>query len=88
MWNLYGGGTESVAVRSSIDKLKALLAENLDWLQKEGLGGEVIDVAYVEGLKEPGEDLQGDLVERLNLGKDVRAGAFSVKPSMYAYGTR
>ncbi|MDT3776178.1 DUF2971 domain-containing protein [Nitrospira sp. MA-1] len=85
MWNQYGGGTESVAVCSSVEKLKALVANNLDWLQRGGLSGEVIDVEYVEGLKEPGNALQGDLVERLNLGKDVRVGAFSIKPCMYAY---
>lgn len=32
MWNQYGGGTESVAVCSSVEKLKALVAKNLDWL--------------------------------------------------------
>lgn len=85
MWNQFGGGTESVAIRSSAEKLKALVANNLDCLQRGGFSGEVIDVAYVEGLKEPVNDLQGDLVERLNLGKDVRVGAFSVKPCMYAY---
>jgi hypothetical protein len=85
MWNQYGGGTESVAILSTAEKLKMLVANNLDWLRREGLDGEVIDVAYVEGLKEPVNDLQGDLVELLNLGKDVRVGAFSVKPCMYAY---
>lgn len=85
MWNQYGGGTESIAICSSVEKLKALVANNLDWLQKDGFDGEVIDVAYVDGLKEPGKDHQGDLVERLNLGKNVRVGAFSVKPAMYAY---
>lgn len=85
MWNQYGGGTESIAICSSVEKLKALVADNLDWLQKDGFDGEVIDVAYVDGLKEPGKDHQGDLVERLNLGKNVRVGAFSVKPAMYAY---
>lgn len=85
MWSQYGGGTESVAVCSSVEKLKGLLADNLDWLQRGGFSGEVIDVVYVEGLKEPGNNLQGDLVERLNLGKDVRVGAFSIKPCMYAY---
>lgn len=85
MWKLYGGGTESIAIRSNVDKLRALLANNLDRLQKEGFDGEVIDVAYVEGLKDPDENLQADLLDRLTLGKGVRTGTFSVKPSMYSY---
>ncbi len=85
MWNLYGGGTESVAIRSDISKLKLLLDSNLVWLQKTGFDGDVVDVTYVEGLKEPGDDLRNDIVDRLNLGKDVRVGTFSVKPTMYSY---
>jgi hypothetical protein len=85
MWNLYGGGTEAVAIRSSVAKLKALLENNSDWLQNQGFDGDVVDVYYVDGLNEPGEDVQGDLMERLSVGKDVRVGEFSVKPSLYEY---
>ena len=85
MWNIYGGGIEAVALRSSATKLKAILNNNSNWLQDQGFDGEVVDVYYVEGLNEPGEDLQGDLVERLSVGKDVRVGEFSIKPSLYEY---
>jgi hypothetical protein len=84
MWNLYGG-TEAVAIRSSVTKLKALLASNSDWLANLGVGGDVVDVYYVDGLMEPDEDLQGDLLERLLIGDDVRVGEFSIKPSLYEY---
>ncbi len=85
MWDLYGGGTEAVAICSSVAKLKRLLENSSDWLQNQGFDGDVVDVHYVDGLKEPGEDLQGDLMERLSVGKDVRVGEFSIKPSLYEY---
>lgn len=84
MWNMYGG-TEAVAIRSSAAKLKALLASNLDWLANLGLSGEVVDVHYANGLMEPDEDLQNDLLERLSIGNDVCVGEFSIKPSLYEY---
>ncbi len=85
MWNLYGGGLEAVAIRSSRTKLKALIESNSDWLEHQGFDGEVVDVYYVDGLKKPEENLRGDLVERLSVGKDVRVGEFSIKPSLYEY---
>ncbi|MCI0594379.1 DUF2971 domain-containing protein [Chromohalobacter sp.] len=85
MWNLYGGGSESVAIRLERGKLETLLEKNLDWLKENGLDGQVVDVDYVDGLNSPGEELQENLVDRLGVGKDVRVGAFSVKPALYAY---
>lgn len=85
MWNLYGGGVESVAIRSDADRLEALVAANRPWLRADGFDADVVDVEYVEGLNQPDEELRSDLVQRLNLGEDVRVGAFSVKPAMYAY---
>jgi hypothetical protein len=85
LWNLYGGGTEGVAIRSTVTKLKAILNNNSGWLQDQGFDSELVDVYYVDGLNKPGEDLQGDLVERLSVGKDVRVGEFSIKPSLYEY---
>lgn len=85
MWNIYDGGMESVAIRTDIQKLTGLLLNNKDLLSRSGLDGEVSNVVYVEGLKEPDNALQGKLVERLNTGKDVTVGTFSVKPSKYAY---
>lgn len=85
MWSVYGGGYESVAIRLVAGKLETLLQENLGWLQKKKLDGQVVDVKYVEGLNSPGEELQGELIERLGVGKDVRVGSFSVKPALYLY---
>lgn len=84
MWSVYGGN-EAVAVRSSISKLRALLQSASARLQELGLGGELVDVWYVDRLKEPEEDLQYDLLERLSVGNNVRVGEFSVKSSLYAY---
>jgi len=64
---------------------EALLGRNSDWLTNLGVGGDVVDVYYVDGLMEPDEDMQGDLLERLSVGNDVRVGEFSVKPSLYEY---
>lgn len=85
MWNLYGGGTESIAIRVDVHKLESLLTMNAGWLKERSLDGEVMDVVYIDGLADPKEDLQGDLLERLGVGGDVRVGSFSVKPAMYSY---
>ncbi|WP_108123937.1 DUF2971 domain-containing protein [Saccharospirillum mangrovi] len=85
MWNLYGGGMESVAIRLECGKLEALIEENLDWLTKNDLDGQVVEVEYVDGLNNPREELQKDLIGRLGVGKDVRIGAFSIKPALYEY---
>lgn len=85
MWNLYGGGSESVAIRLDPEKLNALLESNMSRLKENGLDGEVVDVEYINGLNNPGKELQQNLVSRLSVGRDVRVGAFSVKPALYAF---
>ncbi len=84
MWNVYGG-TEAVAVRSSVAKLKELIASSTEWLTNLGLNGEVVEVHYANGLMRPNEDMQEDLLERLSIGNDVCVGEFSIKPSLYEY---
>jgi hypothetical protein len=84
MWNLYGG-TEAVAIRSSVAKLRTLLQSNSAWLQKHSFDGEVIEVYYADGLKEPDENLQADLLERVSVGTHASVGPFSIKPSLYEY---
>lgn len=85
MWNLYGGGGESVAIRLKPETLEKLLHSNSDWLNEAGLEGQVIDVDYIDGLTSPEKELQEELIGKLNVGKDVRVGAFSVKPALYEY---
>ena len=41
MWEMYGGGSESVAVRSTPSKLKGLIEDNATFAEKQGLAGDV-----------------------------------------------
>lgn len=85
MWNVYGGSEESVAVRVRTNKLEELLKENASWLDEKGMNAQIIDVEYIEGLKNPDKALRTRLIKKLGVGKDVRIGTFSIKPSIYEY---
>jgi hypothetical protein len=84
MWAQYGGGPDSVAIRTRREKLETLVDANRAWLEGEGLRAGVVDVAYVDGLKDPGEELQNDLIRRLTLFDDPRLATFSIKPTLYS----
>tara|TARA_R110000850_G_C9986145_1_gene466501 strand:- start:406 stop:1392 length:987 start_codon:yes stop_codon:yes gene_type:complete len=85
MWNVYGGSEESVAVRVHINKLEEILQENAGWLNEKSMNAQIIDVEYIEGLKNPDKDLRSRLIKKLGIGKDIRIGTFSIKPSIYEY---
>lgn len=85
MWNLYGGGHESVAIRSTVQKLESLVQSNVQWLEERSLCGSMCPVHYQAGLKDPDDALIGELLERLGAAKDTSIGQFSIKPDLYAY---
>jgi len=85
MWNIYGGGQESVAIKLKTGKLESLLQDNITWLKENGLDGQIVDVEYVEGLNRPEDELRRTLIKKLGVGKDVRVGSFSIKPALYSY---
>ncbi|NAO97546.1 hypothetical protein FRY77_16205 [Halomonas sp. MG34] len=85
MWNVYGGSEESVAIRIRTDKLEELLQANTEWLDDREMDAQIVEVEYVEGLKNPSKELRSRLIKKLGIGKDTRVGAFTVKPSIYEY---
>ncbi|MCO7228791.1 hypothetical protein NH398_06045 [Halomonas sp. CnH100-B] len=85
MWNVYGGSEESVAVRVRTSRLEELLKENSSWLDQNGMDAQIVDVEYIEGLKNPNKELRSRLIKKLGVGKDVRIGTFSIKPAIYEY---
>jgi hypothetical protein len=86
MWEMYGGGRESVAVLSTRSKLEALIKRNSSFLEEQLLEGAVADVEYIEGLKTPNEDVQDRIYDVLfERDRDYRIGVFSIKPSFYAF---
>ncbi len=48
MWNLYGSGIEAVAIKATVGKLRAALAERKTELEAKGLKGNVTRVQYVD----------------------------------------
>ena len=48
MWKLYGSGIEAVAVRSTVGKLRAVLAAQKASLEAKGIKGNVTRVQYVD----------------------------------------
>lgn len=86
MWEMYGGGSESVAVRSTTYKLKALIELNSPLLEQHGLMGGVAEVEYVEGLRNPDDEVQERIYQIIfERDRDIRIGLFAIKPSVYEF---
>lgn len=85
MWQIYGGSTESVAIRTSKEKLQRLLEVNRELLQRDGYHGEIVDVEYLDNLEKPSENLQDRLIEKISEHSATDFGIFSVKPTLYAF---
>ena len=86
MWEMYGGGSESVAVRSTTSKLQAVLQANSDLLEDHGLIGTLAEVEYVEGLKNPDEKVQERIYQIMfERDRDINVGLFAIKPSVYDF---
>jgi hypothetical protein len=86
MWEMYGGGREAVAVRSTRGKLDALIEHNTSFLEKQTLEGAVADVEYIEGLKGPNDQVQERIYQTMfERNRDYRIGLFAIKPSVYEF---
>lgn len=86
MWEMYGGGTESVAVRSTTDKLEAVMQLNSSLLEEYGLIGTMAEVEYVEGLKNPDDEVQERIYQIMfERDRDINVGLFAIKPSVYEF---
>jgi hypothetical protein len=87
MWEIYGGGMDAVAVRSTSGKLKELIAFNGEHLEGKGLLGSIAEVQYHDGLMAPSEGLHDQLLDLLqSVGiSETRVAEFTVKPSMYEF---
>ncbi|MDT5270618.1 MAG: hypothetical protein QOH49_2804 [Acidobacteriota bacterium] len=85
MWEMYGKGREAVAIRSSVGKLNALLENNAGFLEQNGLNGQVVDVRYIDGLKNPDERVQDRIYEILEESDGVEVMMFRIKPDIYSF---
>lgn len=86
MWEMYGGGREAVAVRSTRGKLDALIDNNTSFLEKYRLEGAVADVEYVQDLKSPDEEVQERIYQIMfERDRDYRIGLFAIKASIYVF---
>lgn len=85
MWSLYGGGTESVVVRTTVKKLDRWLQRQATWLKERALTGGVYPISYLTGLQNPDKTLVDDLLGRLTDAEDTTVAQFCIKPDLYAY---
>ena len=86
MWDMYGGGTESVAVRSTTHKLQEVIQLNCKLLEEHGLIGTLAEVEYVEGLKNPDDEVQERIYQIMfERDRDINVGLFTIKPSVYEF---
>ena len=86
MWDMYGGGTESVAVRSTTHKLQEVIRVNSKLLEEHGLIGTLAEVEYVEGLKNPDDEVQERIYQIMfERDRDINVGLFAIKPSVYEF---
>jgi len=85
MWEMYGG-TEAVAVRSTSDKLQAVIQLNSKLLEEHGLIGTLAEVEYVDGLKKPDDEVQERIYQIMfERDRDMNVGLFAIKPSVYDF---
>ncbi|MDQ2087994.1 DUF2971 domain-containing protein [Herbivorax sp. ANBcel31] len=85
MWQLFGGGEESIAIRTTIGKLKQVLKQNDNYLENKGYESDISEVDYISNLKEPNEEKRDKIMSILCKGKDATVGQFSIKPKEYEY---
>jgi hypothetical protein len=86
MWEMYGGGPESVALRTSRSKLVSFLHNHTQFLEQHALKGGVADVKYLEGLKNPDEQVQEQIYQILfEQDQDLDLGLFTIKPSIFDF---
>lgn len=86
MWEMYGGGSESVAVRSTSDKLQSVIRANTALLEEYGLMGTLAEVEYIEGLKNPNDEAQERIYQIMfERDRDINVGLFAIKPSIYEF---
>lgn len=85
MWELYGGGREAVAIRSTVGKLRDLIDHNSQELGEAGFEAAVSDVSYVHGLKEPSDEVQQDVDEIIDSAPGLSVAQFSIKPDIYRF---
>ena len=82
----YGGGTESVAIRSTTEKLEAVIQLNAELLEEHGLMGTLAEVEYVEGLKNPNDEVQRQIYQIMfERNRDINVGLFVIKASVYEF---
>jgi hypothetical protein len=85
MWKMYGG-TEAVAVRSTSDKLQAVIQLNSTLLEEHGLIGTIAEVEYVNGLKNPDDEVQEHIYQIMfERDRDMNVGLFAIKPDVYDF---
>lgn len=85
MWKLFGGGKESIAIRTKIDKLRDVIEKNNNYLNNKGYEGDVSEVEYISNLKEPNKKTREKIMSILMKGKVATVGQFSIKPKEYEY---
>lgn len=86
MWEMYGGGREAVAVRSTKSKLEGLIEGNASFLEENGLEGAVAEVEYLDGLKNPDEEVQERIYQIIfEKEQDYRIGLFTIKPGIFDF---
>ncbi len=86
MWEMYGGGSESVAIRSRTNKLQTVVHLNNGLLEEHDLIGILAEVEYVEGLKNPNDEVQERIYQMMfERDRDINVGLFAIKPSVYQF---
>ena len=83
MWQLYGGGTESVALKSKISRLTRLIDSNQALLSNSRLSGHVWPVRYVD-VHQDEQIFADEMADRLTDTVDTTVAQFTIKPQIYA----
>lgn len=85
MWQLFGGGEESVAIRTTKGKLQRVFDLNAEYLKNKGYESDISEVQYIPNLKEPDEKTRDNIMNIISKGKSATIGQFSIKPKEYEY---
>ena len=85
MWKVYGGGLDSVAIVTTVGKLRSYLMQNAANIEKIGLKAGATAVNYIPTLQNPSDATQELLMDLLSSGSNTTEAMFAIKPTAYAY---
>jgi hypothetical protein len=85
LWKLYGHGDDTVAITTSIEKLKKVAEENLGEMDELGYRAEVVEIQYIDKIHRPTEESLNAMRKVFSKLQWGHVASLAVKPKPYHY---